>query len=1097
MGFEVVYCFKCQKRLSEGDFQKGDAFRVGITTTCRKCSPELIASLPAEQQAALLAGPASDGDSPSAAQPERPRDRESDRFRHAEPLPLRHVQAVRAKRNTKPTASSVPPSWVVALGAVVVVVLSIFLLWGRGKPRTDGGDPAVASSRSAVSIPHSVKAPPRDGAPETPFPGGRSSVPDGNPRRAQEAEESLRAARAYRESNPADIEGIAKRFEVAMWDAERTPLFDGAKQEYEAAARQAAAHAPRNPAPSSAPAPPESVPPDGGPVSAQPLSRVVASAATPPPGPAVLTETDLAAKEEALRREHETAVGRALADFKAAMAAARDDGARAAAVEALGRAETDPRIASALVPYLEGDPLVRQKAIQALGAYSGMDSVIRPLVKAVLADRRLLKDSLWSLFLSAQPVAASAVAPLLKDEDFGVVESAAWVLDSLYDPVSVESMIALWERLKAAEAREKLGRLREVLPGSLVRLTGQSFLTPEAYRVWWSRSRLSYAPLSVPKPIPLCQAHHVIDCPAGTRLPPGTLACEVWTGVRDVRGDLAKGAWLLSPPVRTCVVRKFESPSDIANHYAARLRGYLVPPADGEYRFWIAADDQGELYLSPDERPEAKARVGRIDIWTAPRCWDMMPEQASRPVLLKAGRRYYVEAHAVELTGGDLVSVAWQPPGGRREVIPGRFLIPFDCVDPLAATPAPAGGATAVGGAAQVLAGGGVSPAVDAPAPGPPARPARGLIGWWRFDESGGETAEDSSGCGHGARLVGPVQRTLGRFGRGIRFAGDGGYVELPSVPDLDRVQAGSCTLAAWFRSEATPEAGVPSTERYAVLVKAGKHTGIAYNHEQRFVAELWPASGPPLVAGAWDRACPPWSFHHVAVVVDREAGEMRVYLDGARAGARPLPAGAGAADYGKTPWRIGIADPAGGARRWAARGVIDEVRIYDRALAGGEVEALFAGPPPGPAAEAVPKAVPASVPAAVPQPVPAPAPAAGRKPALEVARLVLIDAETSRDLLVLRDGMVFKLSALPTRNLTVRADTLPPVVGSVVLELDGNDRRVESVAPYSLFGDVEGKLKAGRFQTGEHVIRATPYAEKDGAGETGAALSVRFTVVE
>ncbi|MBK8046736.1 MAG: hypothetical protein IPK16_06205 [Anaerolineales bacterium] len=43
------------------------------------------------------------------------------------------------------------------------------------------------------------------------------------------------------------------------------------------------------------------------------------------------------------------------------------------------------------------------------------------------------------------------------------------------------------------------------------------------------------------------------------------------------------------------------------NDYGVRIRGYLLPPVDGDYRFWIAADDRGALFLSTDETPDERS----------------------------------------------------------------------------------------------------------------------------------------------------------------------------------------------------------------------------------------------------------------------------------------------------------------------------------------------------------------------------------------------------------------------------------------------------------------------------------------------------------
>src|SRR5262249_3349005 len=51
-------------------------------------------------------------------------------------------------------------------------------------------------------------------------------------------------------------------------------------------------------------------------------------------------------------------------------------------------------------------------------------------------------------------------------------------------------------------------------------------------------------------------------------------------------------------------VRKtFESPSDWGDYHLTRMRGFLHPPASGDYTFWIASDNSSELWLSTDPEP--------------------------------------------------------------------------------------------------------------------------------------------------------------------------------------------------------------------------------------------------------------------------------------------------------------------------------------------------------------------------------------------------------------------------------------------------------------------------------------------------------------
>jgi hypothetical protein len=119
-----------------------------------------------------------------------------------------------------------------------------------------------------------------------------------------------------------------------------------------------------------------------------------------------------------------------------------------------------------------------------------------------------------------------------------------------------------------------------------------------------------------------------------------------------------------------------EMPADWADNYGLRLRGYVHPPKTGDYIFWIAAKDDASLWLSPDEDPENKVQMAHSE-GAASRDWQSDPAQQTAAVPLTAGRRYYFEVLHKAGVGDDHLAVAWQPPGGRREVIPGEYLSPF------------------------------------------------------------------------------------------------------------------------------------------------------------------------------------------------------------------------------------------------------------------------------------------------------------------------------------------------------------------------------------------------------------------------------------
>jgi hypothetical protein len=107
--------------------------------------------------------------------------------------------------------------------------------------------------------------------------------------------------------------------------------------------------------------------------------------------------------------------------------------------------------------------------------------------------------------------------------------------------------------------------------------------------------------------------------------------------------------------------------------YCNNLFAWLVPPTTGDYRFWIAADDDAVLELSTDEKPY-HAKVIASSRTAKPREWNHHPEQASAVIPLIAGQRYYLTARLRQTKGPDHLAVAWSGPGIEQQVIPGSAL---------------------------------------------------------------------------------------------------------------------------------------------------------------------------------------------------------------------------------------------------------------------------------------------------------------------------------------------------------------------------------------------------------------------------------------
>ncbi len=162
----------------------------------------------------------------------------------------------------------------------------------------------------------------------------------------------------------------------------------------------------------------------------------------------------------------------------------------------------------------------------------------------------------------------------------------------------------------------------------------------------------------------------VMSPPVDTHLVAGYLKREVYLDVPGITvADLTGSGKFPDKPDQVNFINSFEAPMDVADNYGQRISGYLKPPTDGQYVFYIASDDQGELWLSSDSSPENKVLVAKEESWSMPREWSQMPgadgsiNNRTEPITLMAGHYYYVEALMKEGGGGDHCAVTWQKPG--------------------------------------------------------------------------------------------------------------------------------------------------------------------------------------------------------------------------------------------------------------------------------------------------------------------------------------------------------------------------------------------------------------------------------------------------
>ena len=206
------------------------------------------------------------------------------------------------------------------------------------------------------------------------------------------------------------------------------------------------------------------------------------------------------------------------------------------------------------------------------------------------------------------------------------------------------------------------------------------------------------------------------------------------------------------------------------------------------------------------------------------------------------------------------------------------------------------------------------------------AQDDQGLIGWWKMDEVSGTVAADSSGNGNDGTVVGGAQWVSGYIDGAIDFDGDDDYIDCGHDPVFNT--AGEMTVATWLTVRSVPTA-------WASVVAKGEYSWrLSCENLQpmfHFGITIWSATNPSIAGGT---AVGFNEWHHVAGTYD--GANINVYLDGSLDGtiATTSPIGVNAANVliGENPEAAG--------RNWD--GMIDDVRIYNRALSQAELGELM-----------------------------------------------------------------------------------------------------------------------------------------------------------
>lgn len=193
MGQEIIYCSRCQTRIVGGDFDRGDAFRVGEESVCGKCGMELLSKAPVAVQQQIL------------EQKKRALDRKS------APPPVARGLTGSSTQVRKSTPAEGPSRTAIAVlaGIGLTLVLLVGMLVMSSKP------------------------------PPPPPPAPAPKVVDAGPSPQElAARGALKVAQSYAREHPAEHDEQARMFEKIASEYAGTSAFAEAKRELESIARR-------------------------------------------------------------------------------------------------------------------------------------------------------------------------------------------------------------------------------------------------------------------------------------------------------------------------------------------------------------------------------------------------------------------------------------------------------------------------------------------------------------------------------------------------------------------------------------------------------------------------------------------------------------------------------------------------------------------------------------------------------------------------------------------------------------------------------------------------------------------------------------------
>ena len=201
------------------------------------------------------------------------------------------------------------------------------------------------------------------------------------------------------------------------------------------------------------------------------------------------------------------------------------------------------------------------------------------------------------------------------------------------------------------------------------------------------------------------------------------------------------------------------------------------------------------------------------------------------------------------------------------------------------------------------------------------------LVGCWQMEEGSGSFLIDATANGNDANITGSPTWVSGKDGQALDLSGTGQYAVAPDSNSLDATNA--ITLAAWVKPEkvATQNIlkktmGTTTTNGYELSLSSANKVFIRFNGSTTYRVDS--LTSYPTDGNTW---------MHVAATYDGTI--IKVYINGVLdSSANPATT-----TIGVNSTNLGIGAQSDGTALY--QGLLDDARIYNRALSLAEIESL------------------------------------------------------------------------------------------------------------------------------------------------------------